>query len=128
MSLEEALAAHAAALEEHTAAILRVLPLPGKTIAEATAEPVKAVGRPKKVAESTAATPTVTMKQVADLIVGIANDYTREDATSILAQFGAAKCSDLKADQLPDVFKAATEKLAALKAAAVQPKVADSLV
>lgn len=139
MSLEAALAANTAALEALTTTIqLRALPgvAPGGTVdaidgSKVPAGTPKAAKPPKAAPKTEPTTPAVTMKQVADAGVDLANKYGREAGLSILTKYRVSKFSELKAEQLSavyaDILKSKAEfEAAAAAAASASP--GDSLV
>jgi hypothetical protein len=128
MSLEQALADNTAALKEMTAALKAGgrATKPKADAAEAKPETkpeVKAEAKPEVKPE-----PGVDHKTVAEVVMDIANNFDRDSAVAILKKYNAGRCSELKAADLPAVFKEATAKRAELKAAAERAATSDSLV
>jgi hypothetical protein len=72
------------------------------------------------------------MKQVADAVVGLANNFSRDAAVGVLSKYGVSRASELKPEHLAAVFadvQAKTAELqAAAKALAAKPPSNDSLV
>lgn len=87
------------------------------------AEPVKEVAKEVAKAEQTAAeqpaaepaaeAPTVTEDDCKQITLQLASKKGRDAAVAVLSEFGVAKASELKADQLAEYHAAATAALGA---------------
>lgn len=130
MSLETLLAAAIAALDNNTAALLasKGSPTPASGTSESKPGGKAKTAEPKK----DAGAPVVSMKQVADAGVALANNYSRDEAVAILTKYKVSKFSELKAEQLASALNDILAKTAELKAAAdalaAKPASNDSLV
>ena len=132
MSLEAALAANTAAVEKLISTIEHRT-LPGATPVQKAAgvdTPPGDTKPPKKPKLEKEAAPTVTIKQVSDAGVDLANNFSRDAAVAILTKYGVSRFSELKADQLAGAYADLNAKLDEFKnaAKALEAKPADSLV
>lgn len=134
MSLEQALAANTAALEKLTAAILAggsnpapAAEVPPKAPAKtpAPAEKVKAATTKPTAAQNAAAaqqpiTPTVTQAdiQAAGADLTTLAELDRAAAVAILGEFGVAKMTAAKPEQIPQIHSKVKAKLAELQGGA----------
>lgn len=133
MSLETALAENTAAVKALTVALGTGQPV--NTQRANDTQPVtvdsKSTKAAKAEAKKQADTSVVTMKQTADAIVDLANNYSRDAAVDILKAAGVQRASELKPDAIPGVFNAVNVKIKEFKAAAAalaKTPAADSLV
>lgn len=80
------------------------------------AEPVKEVAKTEPVAEQpadepAAEAPTVTEDDCKQITLQLASKKGRDAAVAVLSEFGVAKASELKADQLAEYYAAASAAL-----------------
>lgn len=127
MSLESAIADLAAAIREQTAASSKVIvtdpvapgliPGSGPTVsapAPVTKEPALKPRKPKAVeaAPAVAATPPK-LKDVADAIMGVANQISRAEGIALIKKYGGTKISEIPLDKQGAALTEARELLAA---------------
>lgn len=89
------------------------------TTATASAPVAQAAAAVAPVAEPVVAAPTVTLKQVNDLVLKVAAK-NRDGAVAILGKFGLSNTVDLVQEKWQPVFDAFEEEIAKMDAAAVQ--------
>lgn len=130
MSLEQTIAANTAAIEALTAAILKggsnLAPAPVKT--PAPAEKVKAATAKPTAAENKAAAAAPVEKTVTQADIQAAGadlttlaDVDRAAAVAILQEFGVAKMTAAKPEQIPAIHAKVKKKLAELQGGASEP-------
>jgi hypothetical protein len=144
MSIEDLLGGLIAALDRNTAALGAQGAKSGKKSAkaetEATAQPGAVPASPASAPAATPAAPAEqpapvttlsgpTQKEVADIVIKLANEHSRDAAVSILAKqrganAGVTRVSDLQAVHYQDVFNEANAAIAA----AISAKANASLV
>lgn len=127
MSLEQTIAANTAAVEALTRAILDGTRTPAPVKTPAPAEKVKAATAKPTAAETKAAAAapvekTVTQAdiQAAGADLTILADLDRAAAVGILQEFGVAKMTAAKPEQIPQIHAKVKAKIAELQGGAAQ--------
>lgn len=152
VALIKALETHAVALAKHAEAVVAgavTKAVKGKKAADepasnppppadapanvSTPAPVVTTPPAQPAAEAKTAAEAAQLNATTEVVITLANDYSRETALAILGKVragrpGVTRCSDLNKLDLVDVFNEATAAVAQFKAAAEAKKATASLI